>query len=158
MDWSPVPAGATLQQALSVLGVILLTIVAIAWVLSNRAEEEPNAEQRDDIRAFVENDFARYVARGLLSTEMANDGGAIPSLANDKGWQKVFVEHIRLHTELNPWRKQTALKIYAEYIDDAVRREVEALRAASAPAGNGALADGELPANRGANAATRFSG
>ena len=156
MDWSPVPAGATLQQALSVLGVILLTIVAIAWVRANRAEEEPNAEQRDDIRAFVENDFARYVARGLLSTEMV-DGGAVPSLADDKGWQKVFVEHLHLHTELNPWRKQTALKIYAEYIDEAVRREVEALRATS-PAGNGAVVDDELPANRGANAATRFSG
>jgi len=158
MDWSQVPVAPSLQQALTVLGVILLTIVAVAWVRANRAEEEPNAEQRDDIRAFVETDFARYVARGLLSTEMVGGGGTIPSLADDKGWQKVFVEHLRLHTELNPWRKQTALKIYAEYIDEAVRREVEALRAASAPASDGAVADAELPANRGANAATRFSG
>lgn len=124
----------TTNGQLTVIGLILGAICAVAWRRSNRAEATPNTEQVEQIRHFVEGHFARYVARGL-ATE-----GVEPAridVANDRAWQRVFIQHLRLNSELYGYRTEVAVSIFKESIDGAVRRELEVMRAA-APVTTGA--------------------
>ena len=117
----------TTNGQLTLLGLVLTAICVVAWLRSNRAEATPNAEQIEQIRAFVTGHFARYVARGLAAE------GADPAavdVANDRAWQHVFIQHLRLNSELYAYRPQVAVGIFKESIDGAVRRELELMRAA----------------------------
>jgi hypothetical protein len=126
-----VPEGLTgdwIQPTLVTIGVVLVAVTGIGWYFSNKAEAAPNAEQREDIRHFVERDFARYVARHQVvgAGPPGVGGGQAVSIAGDEGWRKVFLHHFGLHNELSHFSKQVALEIYTQYIDDAVRRELAA--------------------------------
>jgi hypothetical protein len=81
------------------------------------------------MRHFVDNHFARYVARGL-----AADGSTTGSISNDRAWRKVYLQHLHLHNELYAFRKDVALEVFDQQIDAAVSREVAAIRAAGANA------------------------
>ena len=120
----------TTNGLLSAIGLVLLAICLIAWRRANRAERTPNPEQLDQIRDFVEGHFARYVARGMAAEGV--DSGTI-DVANDRAWQKVYVQHLRLNSELYAFRTAVALDIFKQSIDEAVRRELAALTAAGAP-------------------------
>jgi hypothetical protein len=107
------------------IGTLLIAGVAIAWYMSNRAEATPNEEQLNEIRHFVNDHFAKYVARGL-----AAEGVGTVAISKDSAWRKVYVQHLRLHNELYAFRKDIALRVYEAEIDAAVQREIEAARAA----------------------------
>ncbi len=132
-----------IPSALVAIGIVLIILVLVAWFRSNRAEATPNAEQREEIRRFVERDFARYAARGLAA---AGNGAVLtPNLATDPGWRKVFVHHLELQSELRHLTKSSALAIYTIYIDAAVQRELAALGAVSAPTASEDIVDGVAP-------------
>jgi hypothetical protein len=107
------------------IGVILSILAVVAWVMSNRAEATPNEDQLQEMRHFVNDHFAKYVARGLA----AEGTGPVP-ISQDPAWRKVYLQHLRLHNELYAFRKDVALRLFASDIDAAVRRELEALQAA----------------------------
>jgi hypothetical protein len=107
------------------IGVILSLLTVIAWKMSNRAEATPNEDQLLEMRQFVNDHFAKYVARGL-----AAEGVGSVAISTDAAWRKVYLQHLRLHNELYAFRKDIALKIFDAEIDQAVRREVDVLRAA----------------------------
>ena len=133
------PFGGVNWSALLVGGSsIVIALSFYAWYRSNRAEARPNVEQREDIRRFVEDDFARYVAHGLVvsgdadaATTADDEGGharpvAGVNVAADDGWRKVFLRQLDLHHELHRFDKGIALSIYRERIDAAVSRELAA--------------------------------
>jgi hypothetical protein len=113
------------ETTLVTIGIILSIAAVIAWKMSNRAEATPNEDQLAEMRHFVNDHFARYVARGL-----AVEGVGEVAVSQDRAWQKVYLQHLRLHNELYAFRRDVALKIFTEEIDGAVRREMEAVRAA----------------------------
>ncbi len=119
----------TTNGQLTLIGLILGAICAVAWRRSNRAEATPNAEQIEQIRHFVEGHFARYVARGLAAEGVEP---AAVDVANDRAWQHVFIQHLRLNSELYAYRTEVAVGIFRESINDAVRRELAFLKAADA--------------------------
>ena len=110
---------------LVIVGIVLSLVTVIAWIMSNRAEATPNEDQLLEMRHFVNDHFAKYVARGL-----ATEGVGPVAISQDSAWRKVYFQHLRLHNELYAFRKDIALRLFVAEIDDAVRREVEALRAA----------------------------
>ena len=119
----------TTNGQLTLIGLVLTAICAVAWRRSNRAEATPNAEQIEQIRHFVTGHFARYVACGLAA-EGADPAGV--DVANDRAWQQVFIQHLHLNSELYGYRTDVAVQIFKESIDGAVRRELELIKAADA--------------------------
>jgi hypothetical protein len=113
------------ETSLVTIGIVLSIAVIIAWKMSNRAEATPNEDQLIELRHFVNDHFAKYVARGL-----AAEGAGNVSVSQDRAWRKVYLQHLRLHNELYAFRRDIALKIFDEDIDTAVRRELDAIRAA----------------------------
>jgi hypothetical protein len=107
------------------IGIGLSIVILIAWKMSNRAEATPNVEQLTEMRHFVNDHFAKYVARGL-----AAEGASSVVISQDSGWRKVYLQHLRLHNELYSFRSDVALDVFRQDIDAAVRRELEAIRAA----------------------------
>ena len=61
---------------------------------------------------------------------MAAEGASEVTISKDRAWRKVYLQHLRLHNELYVFRQDIALKIFDEDIDSAVRRELDASRAA----------------------------
>lgn len=112
------------ETTLVTIGILLSIAVIIAWKMSNRAEATPNEDQLAEMRHFVTDHFAKYVARGL-----AVEGVGQVAVSQDRAWRKVYLQHLRLHNELYAFRRDVALKIFAEEIDGAVRRELEVVRA-----------------------------
>lgn len=139
----------TTDGILSIIGIVLTIIVAIGWILSNRAEATPNADQLAEIRRFVTEQFAKYVATGLAGTgsgvmyilaDPENDHcncthhmnlrtGSL-RVSQDPVWQKIFLQHFRLHNELYSFRHDVALQVFKEEIDHAVARHLLEIRAA----------------------------
>jgi hypothetical protein len=109
------------------IGIFLTVIVGIAWVMSNRAEATPNTDQLAEMRHYVNNHFAQYVARGL-----AAEGTSTVAVSQDRAWRRVYLQHLKLHNELYAFRKDVALRVFDEDIDAAVTRELAALRNARA--------------------------
>ena len=107
------------------IGIVLSLAAIIAWKMSNRAEATPNEDQLAEMRRFVTDHFAQYVARGL-----AVEGTGAVAVSRDPAWRKVYLQHLRLHNELYSFRRDIALAIFDEEIDAAVQRELEAARAA----------------------------
>jgi hypothetical protein len=122
--WATIQPALTSNTTLLVIGILLMILVGIAWVMSNRAEATPNEDQLDEMRRFVNDHFAKYVARGLA----AEGVGPVP-VSHDPAWRKVYLQHLRLHNELYAFRKDIALRLFDADIDEAVRRELDALRA-----------------------------
>ena len=116
----------TTNGQLTLIGVLLTAVCVVAWLRSNRAEATPNAEQVEQIRHFVTGHFARYVARGLAAE------GVDPisvDIAGDRAWQHVFIQHLRLNSELYAYRTEVALGVFKESIDGAVRHELTLMQA-----------------------------
>jgi hypothetical protein len=122
--WNSIQPMLTSDQTLLAIGIILLILTGVAWKMSNRAEATPNEDQLIEMRRFVTDHFAKYVARGLT----AKGHGPI-AISGDPAWRKVYLQHLRLHNELYAFRKDIALRLFVAHIDDAVRREVDAARA-----------------------------
>ncbi len=118
------------NRILVVIGVILIVVIGVAWIFSNRAEARPTPEQLEAIRQFVETDFARYVVRGLTARQNLETIQA-PNISNDPAWRKVFVHQLDLHNEFYRLSKRPALELFEAHIDKAVARELEAQRARS---------------------------
>ena len=97
--------------------------------MSNRAEATPNEDQLAEMRRFVTDHFAKYVARGL-----AVEGIGAVAISRDRAWRKVYLQHLRLHNELYAFRRDVALRLFDAEIDAAVARELEAIRAAGVKA------------------------
>ena len=93
--------------------------------MANRAEATPNEEQLGEMRNFVNDHFAKYVAQGL-----AAEGTGPVTISKNSAWRMAYLQHLRLHNELYAFRKDIALRVYEENIDAAVRRELQALQAA----------------------------
>src|SRR3954471_18957539 len=121
------PIGVFLSSdlALVTIGIVLSFAAVVAWVMSNRAEATPNEDQLGEMRRFVNDHFAKYVARGL-----ADDGIGAVEISRDPAWRKVYLQHLRLHNELYSFRRDIALRIFDDEIDAAVKRELEAARSA----------------------------
>lgn len=115
----------TTNGILSVIGIILTIVVVVAWIMSNRAEATPNVDQLQEMRHFVREHFAPYVAHGLIA-----EGADPPSIARDPAWRKIYLQHLRLHNELYAFRGDVALQVFEQEIDAAVRHQRDALRAA----------------------------
>jgi hypothetical protein len=116
----------TSDGQLSGIGIILVVIGCTAWYLSNRAEATPNPDQLDEMRQFVTGHFASYVARGLAAE------GAAPEqvvISRDAAWRKIYLQHLKLHNELYAFRRSVALEVFDAHVDEAVRREIVAVRA-----------------------------
>jgi hypothetical protein len=130
------PIGAFLSSdlALVTIGIVLSFAAVVAWVMSNRAEATPNEDQLGEMRRFVNDHFAKYVARGL-----ADDGIGAVEISRDPAWRKVYLQHLRLHNELYSFRRDIALRVFDKEIDAAVTRELQAARSAGMRA-NPALA------------------
>lgn len=131
------PAGPwilTTDGLLVVTGIVLTIVTAIGWIMANRAEAMPTAEQAQELHHFVTQHFARYVAQGLMT------GGAAPaSIARDRAWRKIFLQHLRLHNELYGVRRDAALQVYEREIDAGVLAQMQQLRTdAAGPAAGGA--------------------
>lgn len=77
---------------------MLSLLVISAWSLSNRAEATPNEDQVTEMHHFVNDHFAKYVARGL-----AAEGIGSVAISQDPAWRKVYLQHLRLHNELHPF-------------------------------------------------------
>jgi hypothetical protein len=128
---SPIDAlmrGEMTTQLLLGIGIVLGLIVAAGWYLSNRAEAQPRGDDLVALRQFVEGEFARFVAQGLVADGTGAGTVADVSVANDPAWRKVFAHHLDLHHDFYRLSKRRALAVYAEHIDAAVRRELEALK------------------------------
>ncbi len=115
------PVGSILSsdKTLVVIGVVLAIVAIIAWKLSNRAEATPNDDQLTEMHHFVNDHFARYVAHGL-----AAEGVGAVNISRDPAWRKVYLQHLYLHNELYAFRRDVALKVFDEHVDDAVRRHL----------------------------------
>jgi hypothetical protein len=125
LNWTMIRPMLTSDTMLLSIGVFLLVVTGIAWVMSNRAEATPNEDQLLEMRHFVNDHFAKYVARGLLA-----EGVGPVAISEDPAWRKVYLQHLRLHNELYSFRRDIAVRLYTADIDAAVRRELEALQAA----------------------------
>ncbi|MGE3270893.1 MAG: hypothetical protein AB7P40_19225 [Chloroflexota bacterium] len=123
MDWKAIGAALTSDATLLGIGVVLSIIVAVAWVFSNRAEATPNVDQMAEMRHFVNDHFAKYVARGLAAGNQSHT-----TISQDKAWQRVYLQHLRLHNELYAFRSDVALSVFREDIDAAVSRELAAIQ------------------------------
>jgi hypothetical protein len=123
--WATIQPMLTSDMTLVTIGVILSILTIIAWKMSNRAEATPNEDQLTEMRRFVTDHFAKYVARGL-----AAEGHGPVAVAHDPAWRNVYLQHLRLHNELYAFRKDIALRLFAAEIDDAVRHELDVLHAA----------------------------
>ena len=155
--WSPIRTALTSDLTLLAVGILLSILAIFAWSLSNRAEATPNEDQIAEMHHFVNDHFAKYVARGLVA-----EGVGPVAISKDPAWRNVYIQHLRLHNELHPFvpprhtwwgpivaflcagpigvaalwviRKgvspKIALRIFEEDIDEAVRRELEILRVA----------------------------
>jgi tellurite resistance protein len=123
--WGTVRPMLTSDITLVSIGVILSILAIVAWVMSNRAEATPNEDQLAEMRHFVNDHFAKYVAHGLVA-----EGVGPVAISQDPSWRKVYLQHLRLHNELYAFRKDIALRLFESDIDSAVRRELDALRAA----------------------------
>src|SRR5215218_8444991 len=55
------------ESTLVTIGILLSIAVIIAWKMSNRAEATPNEDQLGEMRHFVNDHFAKYVAHGLAA-------------------------------------------------------------------------------------------
>jgi hypothetical protein len=115
----------TSDGQLTSIGIILTILVAIAWVMSNRAEATPNLDQLEEMRQFVTGHFASYVARGLAVEGVTPDE---VDVAHDSAWRRIYVQHLRLHNELYGLRPAIGLKVFEKYIDDAVRAHLTAIQ------------------------------
>lgn len=124
MDWATIRPMLTSDATLLGIGVVLLVAVGIAWYMSNRAEATPNDEQLIEMRNFVNDHFAKYVARGL-----AAEGVGAVAVSHDPAWRKVYLQHLRLHNELYAFRRDVALRVFDAEIDAAVRRHLALLQA-----------------------------
>ena len=80
------------------IGILLSILAIIAWSMSNRAEATPNEDQVTEMHHFVNDHFAKYVARGL-----AAEGVGPVAVSQDPAWRKVYLQHLRLHNELHPF-------------------------------------------------------
>jgi len=117
----------TSDGQLSAIGIVLVAISCSAWYQSNRAEATPNPDQLEEMRHFVSGHFASYVARGLAAE------GVVPEhvmISRDPAWRKIYIQHLKLHNELYAYRRSVALRVFDTYVDDAVRRELVAVRQA----------------------------
>jgi hypothetical protein len=123
--WATVRPMLTSDLTLVTIGIILSILTIIAWKMSNRAEATPNEDQLAEMRHFVNDHFAKYVARGL-----AAEGVGPVAISADPAWRKVYLQHLRLHNELYAFRKDIAVRLFIADIDAAVRRELEALQVA----------------------------
>jgi hypothetical protein len=123
--WGTVRPMLTSDMTLVTIGVMLSILAIVAWVMSNRAEATPNEDQLAEMRHFVNDHFAKYVAHGLVA-----EGVGPVAISQDRSWRKVYLQHLRLHNELYAFRKDIALRLFEADIDAAVRRELDALRAA----------------------------
>ena len=123
--WASIRNALTSDLTLLSIGCVLVLLTGVAWVMSNRAEATPNEDQLQEMRHFVNDHFAKYVARGLLA-----EGAGTAAVATDPAWRKVYLQHLRLHNELYAFRKDIALQLFEADIDTAVRRELDVLRAA----------------------------
>jgi hypothetical protein len=123
--WGTVRPMLTSDMTLVTIGVMLSLLAIVAWVMSNRAEATPNEDQLAEMRHFVNDHFAKYVAHGLVA-----EGVGPVAISQDSSWRKVYLQHLRLHNELYAFRKDIALRLFESDIDAAVRRELDALRAA----------------------------
>jgi hypothetical protein len=122
--WASVRPMLTSDLTLVTIGVVLSILAVIAWIMSNRAEATPNEDQLLEMRHFVNDHFAKYVARGL-----AAEGVGATMISQDDAWRKVYLQHLRLHNELYAFRKDIALRLFVADIDEAVKRELAALQA-----------------------------
>jgi hypothetical protein len=122
--WSTLGSALTSDSTLVIIGILLTIAAAIAWKMSNRAEATPNEDQLAEMRSFVNDHFARYVARGL-----AVEGTGAVAISRDPAWRKVYLQHLRLHNELYAFRRDVALRIFDAEIDAAVQRQLEEARA-----------------------------
>jgi hypothetical protein len=77
------------------------------------------------MRHFVNDHFAKYVARGL-----AAEGATSVVISRDSAWRKVYLQHLRLHNELYAFRTDVAMQVFEQDVDTAVSRELAAIRAA----------------------------
>jgi len=123
--WGTVRPMLTSDMTLVTIGVMLSILAIVAWVMSNRAEATPNEDQLAEMRHFVNDHFAKYVAHGLVA-----EGVGPVAISQDRSWRKVYLQHLRLHNELYAFRKDIALRLFEADIDAAVRRELDTLRAA----------------------------
>jgi hypothetical protein len=123
--WASIRSTLTSDTTLLVIGILLMIAAGIAWKMSNRAEATPNEDQSTEMRHFVNDHFAKYVARGL-----ATEGVGPVKISTDPAWRKVYLQHLRLHNELYAFRRDVALRIFEAEIDRAVARELEAVREA----------------------------
>ena len=154
--WASIRGTFSSDVTLLAIGILLSILAIIAWSMSNRAEATPNEDQVAEMHHFVNDQFAKYVARGL-----AAEGVGPVAISRDPAWRNVYLQHLRLHNELHPFvpgrhtwwgpivaficggpvgvaalwiirrgvSPKVALRIFEEDIDEAVRRELEALRA-----------------------------
>jgi hypothetical protein len=154
--WATIQSVLTGDLTLLIIGIVLSILAVIAWSLSNRAEATPNEDQVAEMHHFVNDHFAKYVARGL-----ASEGVGPVAVSKDPAWRNVYLQHLRLHNELHsfvPPRRSwwapivafacagpvgvaalwvirrgvtptIALRIFEADIDEAVRRELDVLRA-----------------------------
>lgn len=88
----------TSNLTLLLIGIVLSILAIVAWSMSNRAEATPNEDQITEMRHFVNDHFAKYVARGL-----AAEGVGPVAVSQDPAWRKVYLQHLRLHNELHPF-------------------------------------------------------
>ena len=96
--WATIRSALTSDLTLLVIGIILSILAIIAWSMSNRAEATPNEDQIGEMHHFVNDHFAKYVARGL-----AAEGVGPVAVSQDPAWRKVYLQHVRLHNELHPF-------------------------------------------------------
>src|SRR5689334_19202835 len=82
------------DNTLITIGIVLAIAAIIAWKMSNRAEATPNEDQLNEMRHFVNDHFARYVAHGLAA-EGARTGTV--AISRDRAWRKVYLQHLHLH-------------------------------------------------------------
>jgi hypothetical protein len=155
--WARIRDSLTSDLTLLTIGIVLSILAIIAWSMSNRAEATPNEDQVAEMHRFVNDHFAKYVARGL-----AAEGVGPVTVSKDPAWRNVYLQHLRLHNELHPFvpgrrtwwgpivafacagpiglaalwiirqgvSPKIALRIFESDIDEAVRRELDVLRAA----------------------------
>ena len=119
----------TSDATLLAIGIVLMIAAGLAWKMSNRAEATPNEDQLNEMRHFVNDHFAKYVARGL-----AVEGHGAVDISRDPAWRKVYLQHLRLHNELYAFRRDVAMRLVAAEIDGAVLRELDAARVAGVTA------------------------
>lgn len=96
--WATIRNALTSDLTLLSIGIILSILAVIAWSMSNRAEATPNEDQIVEMHHFVNDHFAKYVARGL-----AAEGVGPVAVSQDAAWRNVYLQHLRLHNELHPF-------------------------------------------------------